>query len=183
MNRMANEPEPCASGTHAPWPLASAPCLMIHAITGFANKSLRGRRRATRASYGTSQMTGDLRRLRLHGLIQHLPHSNSSTIYPRAAVFSTNLHGPLFAPLLAADRQPASAEKVRRAPATVDETIADDVTNVSHSKDPRSAVTTGMGTLDPSGGAPGQSGDALPGTSRLVALSRSSRISGTEAAS
>ena len=38
----ANEPEPCASGTHAPWPWPAPSAMSCHAVTGFTNKSLRG---------------------------------------------------------------------------------------------------------------------------------------------
>jgi hypothetical protein len=44
------------------------------------------------------------------------------------AVFYTKLHGRLLAPLLAADRPPATLE-MRRALATIDRTIADCVAN------------------------------------------------------
>src|SRR5207244_3040439 len=80
---------------------------------------------------GPSQMSYDLRCLRLHGLIQRLAHSNTYTVTPngiRVAVFYTKLHGRLLAPLLAADRPPATLE-MRRALATIDRTIADCVAN------------------------------------------------------
>ena len=81
--------------------------------------------------YGPSQMSYDPRRLRLHGLIQRLAHSNTYTVTPngiRVAVFYTKLHGRLLAPLLVADRPPATLE-MRRALATIDRTIADCVAN------------------------------------------------------
>ena len=79
--------------------LAGALCLVVHAVTGFTNKSLRGHVAGLLGrDYSSSQMSYDLRRLRLHGLIerqsghQHLhPHarrasgSPSSTPSSRAA--------------------------------------------------------------------------------------------------
>ena len=56
-------------------------------------------------------MSYDLRRLRLHGLIQRLPHSNKYVLTPdgiRVAVFYTKLHNRLMRPLLNADKPPAN---------------------------------------------------------------------------
>src|SRR5260370_31364944 len=56
--------------------LAGALCLTVHAVAGFNNRSLctlvAGLLRTT---YTTSQMTYDLRLLRLHGLIRRPPRS------------------------------------------------------------------------------------------------------------
>jgi hypothetical protein len=50
--------------------LAGALCLMVHAVAGFTNKSLRSLVAGLLgADYTSAQMTYDLRRLRLHGLI------------------------------------------------------------------------------------------------------------------
>jgi predicted MarR family transcription regulator len=68
-----------------------------------------------------SQMSYDLRRLRLHGLIQRLPHSNTYALTSegiRVAVFYTKLQHRLLCPLLDADKPPAPIE-VRRALATL----------------------------------------------------------------
>ena len=76
-------------------------------------------------------MTYDLRRLRLHGLIERLPRTNTYQLTPegiRVAVFYTKLHGRLLRPLLEADRPPAPTE-IRRALATIDRTISDYITN------------------------------------------------------
>ena len=62
-------------------------------------------------------MSYDLRRLRLHGLIQRLPHTNTYILTPegiRVAVFYTKLQNRLLRPLLDADKPPAPIE-VRRA--------------------------------------------------------------------
>jgi hypothetical protein len=112
--------------------LAGALCCAIHAVTGFTNHSLRGLVAGLLGrDYTTNQMSYDLRRLRLHGLIERLPHTNTYQLTPegqRVAVFYTKLHRRLLHPLLEADRPPAPIE-VRRALATIDRTIADYITN------------------------------------------------------
>lgn len=112
--------------------LAGALCLLVHAVAGFSNKSLRGLVAGLLGTdYTAGQMTYDLRRLRLHGLIQRLPHTNTYVLTPegtRVALFYTKVHGRVLQPLLAADRPPASTA-VRHALATIDRTIADYVTN------------------------------------------------------
>jgi hypothetical protein len=67
-------------------------------------------------------MTYGLRRLRLRGLIERVPHTNTYLTTPegiRAAVFFTKLHRHLLAPLLEADKPPASPE-LRQALRTID---------------------------------------------------------------
>jgi hypothetical protein len=60
--------------------LAGSLCLVIHAVTGFTNKSLRGQVAGLLGhEYSTSQMSYDLRRLRLHGLIERQAGTNSYT--------------------------------------------------------------------------------------------------------
>jgi len=112
--------------------LAGALCCVVHAVTGFTNHSLRGLVAGLLGSdYSTNQMTYDLRRLRLHGLIVRVPRTNTYTLTAeglRVAVFYTKLHRRLLAPLLDADKPPAPIE-VRRALAVIDKTITDYVTN------------------------------------------------------
>jgi hypothetical protein len=63
--------------------------------------------------YTRAQMTYDLRRLRLKGLIRRLPKSNTSVLTPdgqRFALTYTKLGRRLLPPLLAADRPPAPPE-------------------------------------------------------------------------
>jgi len=58
--------------------LAGALCLVVHAVTGFTNKSLRGQVAGLLATdYSSAQMSYDLRRLRLHGLIMRTEGTNS----------------------------------------------------------------------------------------------------------
>jgi hypothetical protein len=91
--------------------LAGALCAVVHTITGFTNRSLRARV-ATQLStpYSMSQMSYDLRRLRLKGLITRLPHTNTYVLTKegqRVAIFYTKLHNRLLRPLLAAHDPPA----------------------------------------------------------------------------
>ena len=108
--------------------LTGALCLMVHAVTGFTNASLRGLVAGLLGrDYSTNQMSYDLRRLRLHGLIERIPHTNTYALTPdgiRVAVFFTKLDRRLLHPLLAADRPPGPVE-VRRALATIDRAVAD----------------------------------------------------------
>jgi hypothetical protein len=112
--------------------LAGALCLMVHAVTGFTNASLRGLVAGLLGrDYSANQMTYDLRRLRLHGLIERIPHTNTYSLTPdgiRVAVFFTKLDRRLLHPLLAGDRPPGPVE-VRRALTTIDRAVADYVTN------------------------------------------------------
>jgi hypothetical protein len=112
--------------------LAGALCLVVHAVTGFTNKSLRGQVAGLLGQdYRSSQMSYDLRRLRLHGLIIRTPGTNTYTVTPegiRVAVFYTNLRARLLPPLLDADRPPAPIE-LRRALGTVERILGDYVAN------------------------------------------------------
>ena len=112
--------------------LAGALCVMVHAVAGFTNKSLRSLVAGLLgADYTSAQMTYDLRRLRLHGLITRLPGTHTYVTTPdglRVAAFYTKLGARVLAPLLAADRPPAPIE-VRCALATLDRAVNDYVTN------------------------------------------------------
>ncbi len=75
--------------------------------------------------YTTGQASYDLRRLRLKGLVQRQPHSNTYTLTPdglRFAVFYTKVHNRVLAPLLAADHPPAPPP-LRQALRTIDQHI------------------------------------------------------------
>lgn len=61
-------------------------------------------------AYTSAQMTYDLRRLRLKGLIRRIERTNRYVLTAegiRVAVFYTKLHHRLLGPLLAADQPPA----------------------------------------------------------------------------
>jgi hypothetical protein len=109
--------------------LTGALTVFVHAVAGFTNKSLRGLVAGLLGrDYTTTQMTYDLRRLRLHGLIERIPHTNTYTLTPdglRVAVFYTKVHGRLLRPLLAAADQPPAPVELRRALATIDRVIND----------------------------------------------------------
>jgi predicted MarR family transcription regulator len=112
--------------------LAGALCVLVHAVTGFTNRSLRGLVAGLLGTdYTTNQMTYDLRRLRLHGLIKRMPRTNTYIATPdgiRVAVFCTKLQHRLLTPLRTADRPPAPIE-LRRAVTTIDHAVEDYVTN------------------------------------------------------
>jgi hypothetical protein len=91
--------------------LAGALHLLLHAVTGFTNHSLRGHVAGLLGQpYSASKMSYDLRRLRLHGLIRRRPRSNTYVLTPegiRVAVCYTKLQNRLLKPLLDADKPPA----------------------------------------------------------------------------
>ena len=108
--------------------LAGSLGLVVHAVTGFSNKSLRGLVAGLLGTdYSRNQMTYDLRRLRLHGLIERIPHTNTYVTTPegiRVAVFYTKLQRRLLGPLLEADR-PAAPVELRAALRTIDSALRD----------------------------------------------------------
>ena len=109
--------------------LAGALCCFVHVIAGFTNASLRGLVAGLLGrDYSRSQMTYDLRRLRLHGLIERLPRTNTYVLTSegvRVAVFYAKVHGRLLRPLVAAADQPPAPLELRRALATIDRVIRD----------------------------------------------------------
>ena len=88
--------------------LAGALCQTLLAATGFTNKNLRVLIAGLLGSaYTPGQMTYDLRRLRLGGLIRRLPHTNRYTLTEdgiRIAVFYTKIYNRLLVPLTAANQ-------------------------------------------------------------------------------
>ena len=100
--------------------LAGALCTTLLAATGITNKSLRALMTGLlHAPYTPGQMTYDLRRLRLAGLIRRIGHTNRYALTPdgiKVAVFYTKLHNRLLRPLLAAD-QPQAPRRTPRRPA------------------------------------------------------------------
>jgi hypothetical protein len=91
--------------------LAGALCAVVHTITGFTNRSLRARVATLLGEpYSSNQMSYDLRRLRLKGLITRLPHTNTYVLTDegqRVAIFYTKVHDRLLRTLLAANAPPA----------------------------------------------------------------------------
>ena len=78
--------------------LAGALCHTVHTVTGFTNHSLRGLVAGRLdADYTSNQMSYDLRRLRLHGLVERIPHANRYRLTPdglRVAIFYTQTPTP-----------------------------------------------------------------------------------------
>lgn len=111
---------------------SGALCLVVHAVTGFTNKRLRGRVAGLLGcDSSSSQMSYHLRRLGLHGLIERTPGTNSYALTPegiRVAAFYTKVHTRLLGPLLDANELPAPIE-LRRALGTIDHVVGDYVTN------------------------------------------------------
>jgi hypothetical protein len=110
--------------------LAGALCTVLGAVTGFSNKSLRPLVAGQLDQpYSQNKMSYDLRRLRLHGLIQRIPHKNTYVLTPdgiRVAVFYTKLRNRLLRPLLDADKPPAKTE-IRQALKTLENAVADHI--------------------------------------------------------
>jgi hypothetical protein len=108
--------------------LAGALCILLNAVVGFTNRSLRAQVSGLLGgAYSSAQMTYDLRRLRLNGLIRRIERTNRYVLTPdggRVAVFSTKLHNRLLGPLLAADRPPAPPE-LRQALRVIDRRVED----------------------------------------------------------
>ena len=109
--------------------LTGALCCFVHAIAGFTNASLRGLVAGLLGrDHSRSQMTYDLRRLRLHGLIERLPRTNTYILTPdgaRVTMFYAKVHGRLLHPLIAAADQPPAPIELHRSLATIDRVIHD----------------------------------------------------------
>ena len=108
--------------------LAGALASTLTAATGITNKSLRALLASLlNAPYTPGQMTYDLRRLRLAGLIRRIEHTNRYVLTPdgvKFAVFYTKLHNRLLRPLMAAD-QPQAPPDLRRALETLNQHVDD----------------------------------------------------------
>ena len=112
--------------------LAGALCVTLHAVTGVTNRSLRAHVAGLLASsYSANQMSYDLARLRLHGLIRRLDGHHRYVLTDdgrRFAVFYSKLANRVVSPLFAAD-QPNSPPQLRRALATIDRATGDYLTD------------------------------------------------------
>ena len=86
---------------------------------GFTNHSLRGLVAGPLGQdYSASQMTYDLRHLRLHGLLQRSPRTHPYALTAdgvRVAVFYNKAHARLIRPLIASPDQPPAPLELRRA--------------------------------------------------------------------
>jgi hypothetical protein len=103
--------------------LAGALSLSLSGACGVTNKSLRAfTARLPGTGYSASQMTYDLRRLRLNGLIRRIEHTHTYVLTPegqRIAIFYTKLNNRLLRPLAAAD-QPQAPPALRQALTVID---------------------------------------------------------------
>jgi hypothetical protein len=110
---------------------AGALCATLLTATGITSKSLRALMTGLlHAPYSPGQMTYDLRRLRLAGLIRRIEPTNTYVLTPdgtRVAVFYTKLHNRLLRPLLAAD-QPQAPPALRQALRAIDQHVDDYIT-------------------------------------------------------
>ena len=108
--------------------LTGALCQTLLAATGFTNKNLRVLIAGLLGSdYRPGQMTYDLRRLRLAGLIRRLPRSHRYMLTDdgiRIAIFYTKIYNRLLIPLTAAD-QPQAPPELRAALNTITHHVND----------------------------------------------------------
>ncbi|MFK5635953.1 hypothetical protein [Ornithinimicrobium sp. LYQ103] len=92
------------------WP-CSAPCVSGLNALGFTNRSLRAQvSHLLGAAYTVNQASYDLARLRLNGLIERRPGTNTYDLTAdgqRVAIFYTKVHDRLLRPLIAANQPPA----------------------------------------------------------------------------
>ncbi len=112
--------------------LAGALCLLVHAVAGFTNRSLRAHVAGLLGTHYTSgQMSYDLQRLRHRGLIARLERTHRYVLTPeglRWAIFYTKVHDRLLVPLLAAD-QPPAPPPLRAALRVIDRSVNDYLTS------------------------------------------------------
>jgi hypothetical protein len=103
--------------------LAGALCIALNTVIGFTNRSLRAQvSHLLGEAYTRNQMSYDLGRLRLNGIIERSEGSNTWLLTrdgQRVAIFYTKLHGRLLRPLLAANAPPAPIQ-LQRALTTID---------------------------------------------------------------
>lgn len=112
--------------------LLAALCLFLHLIDGFRNREIRKHIAhllgVPPESYTAGQMTYDLRRLRLKGIISRVPNTNRYILTPygrKVTLFVTRVHARLLRPGFAAiDPSPESKHlPLRKALAEVDNQI------------------------------------------------------------
>ena len=105
--------------------LFGALCVCLNALS-FTNRSLRAQvSRLLCEAYTVNQMSYDLGRLRLNGLIERVPDTNTYILTAegqRVAIFYTKVHNRLLRPLLASNRPPAPVE-LRAALHTIDQHV------------------------------------------------------------
>jgi hypothetical protein len=112
--------------------LVGALCISLNNVVGFTNRSLRAQvSHLLGEAYTRNQMSYDLGRLRLNGLIDRIDGTNTYLLTgdgQRVALFYTKLHQRLLRPLVAANAPPAPVE-LRRALVTIDRHVQHYITN------------------------------------------------------
>lgn len=120
--------------------LTGALCHTLLAATGFTNKRLRALTAGLLGrEYKPGQMTYDLRRLRLNGLIRRLPHTNQYVLTDegiRIAVFYTKIYNRMLIPLTAAN-QPQAPPELRNALTTINQYVDEYATQARLPRPPR----------------------------------------------
>lgn len=110
--------------------LAGALCVAINGVMGITNRSLRAQVTSLLGSpYSPAQMTYDLRRLRLKGLIRRLERSHRYVLTSngiRMAIFYTKVYGRVLRPLLSAD-QPSVPAELRAALRVIDHHVSSSI--------------------------------------------------------
>jgi predicted MarR family transcription regulator len=105
--------------------LFGALCVSLNALS-FTNRSLRAQvSRLLGVAYTVNQMSYDLGRLRLNGLIDRVDDTNTYVLTAegqRVAIFYTKVHNRLLRPLLASHQPPAPVE-LRAALRTIDQQV------------------------------------------------------------
>ena len=105
--------------------LFGALCISLNALS-FTNRSLRAQvSRLLGVPYTVNQMSYDLGRLRLNGLIERVDDTNTYVLTDegqRVAIFYTKVHNRLLRPLLASHQPPAPIE-LRAALRTIDQQV------------------------------------------------------------
>jgi hypothetical protein len=129
---------------------AAALCATLLTAAGITSKSLRALMTGLlHPPYSPGQMTYELRRLRLAGLIRRIEHTNTDVLTPdgtRVAVFYTKLHNRLLRSLLAADQAQAPLA-LRQALPAIDQHVDDYITRPASAK-PRENLTQNVQKLE-----------------------------------
>ncbi len=124
--------------------MAGALCSTLLAASGITSKSLRALMTGLLGGpYSGGQMTYDLRRLRLAGLITRIEHTNRYVLTPdgiKFAVFCTKLRNRLLRPLMAAD-QPQAPSELRNALDVIGQHVDDYISRARLSGKPRENLT------------------------------------------
>jgi len=122
-------------------------CVALNTVVGFTNKSLRALvPQLFDGPYSTSQMTYDLRRLRLKGLVIRVQHPNRYTLSEsgiRFAVTYTKLGCRVLPPQLTADHPPAPTE-LSQAFRVIDNHVDAYLELAAHQSDPSPAPESGV---------------------------------------